>query len=58
MNYKTIMYALLIVSAIIKLIIMYKNKDNYRREMPYRKYTNIFLSVLILVILLLIVFFI
>lgn len=36
MNYKTIMYALLIVSAIIKLIIMYKNKDNYRREMPYR----------------------
>ncbi|KXB45452.1 hypothetical protein HMPREF3188_00937 [Tissierellia bacterium KA00581] len=58
MNYKTIMYALLIVSAIIKLIIIYKNKDNYRREMPYRKYTNIFLSVLILVILLLIVFFI
>lgn len=58
MNYKTIMYALLIVSAIIKLIIMYKNKDNYRREMPYRKYTNIFLSVLMLIILLLIVFFI
>jgi len=58
MNYRTIMYALLIVSAIIKLIIIYKNKDNYRREMPYRKYTNIFLSVLILVILLLIVFFI
>ena len=56
MNYKTIMYALLIVSAIIKLIIRYKNKDNYRHEMPYRKYTNIFLSVLILVILLLIIF--
>lgn len=56
MNYKTILYALLIVSAIIKLIIRYKNKDNYRHEMPYRKYTNIFLSVLMLVILLLIIF--
>lgn len=58
MNYKTIMYALLIVSAIIKLIIIYKNKNNYRHEMPYIKYTNIFLSVLMLIILLLIVFFI
>lgn len=56
MNYKTIMYALLIVSAIIKLIIIYKNKNNCRHEMPYRKYTNIFLSVLMLVILLLIIF--
>lgn len=57
MNYKIILYTLLIVSAIVKLIIINKNKDNKEYKKPYKKYVNIFSSIIILVIVFFMVFF-
>lgn len=56
MNYKIILYTLLIVSAIVKLIIINKNKDNKEYKKPYKKYVNIFSSIIILVIVFFMVF--